>query len=188
ANRSPSLPETAIRTSGTSAATPARPSTASPATSQIVARHPYAAPIHVPSGTPTAVATLIPPITSARARPRCSGPASPAATPDAVGVNMAAPAAASTRVATTSGYPGTTAVSTLPSTNTPSPSSSNVRRGKGAVTAASTGDSTAYASANTVMSCPAAATDTSRSAAIGASSPAVTNMPVPTAKFPAARG
>ncbi len=132
--------------------------------------------------------TLSPPITSASARPRRSGGVSAFATADEVGVNMAAPAAAITRVRTTSGYVGASALSTFPATNTAMASNSSVLRGRWIVRAASRGDSTAYASANTVMSWPAADRETPRSVEIGPSNPAVTNMPVPIAKFPAAIG
>lgn len=104
ANLSASRPVVAATlTSGTRAMIPAKPSAPSPATSHIVARQPDTPPSQVPSGTPRADDTLIPPRTSASARPRRSGPASAVATPEAVGVNMAAPAAEITRAARTSG-------------------------------------------------------------------------------------
>ena len=61
----------------------ARP--ASPATPTNVIRQPNCVPINAPSGTPSATARLIPPVTMASARPRRAGGASAAANAFALG-------------------------------------------------------------------------------------------------------
>ncbi|HTF51005.1 MAG TPA: hypothetical protein VK735_26475 [Pseudonocardia sp.] len=70
-------------------------------TNQSVARQSATAPIAVPSGAPSTSDEVIPSITMAMARPRWASPARVAAAALAVAVNSAAPAAASTREAST---------------------------------------------------------------------------------------
>ena len=98
----------------------------------------------VPIGEPRAVALVSPVMTTARALPRRSGGTSDAPTDVAIGLNIAAPNPATSRLTNKSVRVGARAVATLPMMNTASPLSSSRLRGQCAVTAAMMGESTAY--------------------------------------------
>jgi hypothetical protein len=95
-----------------------------------VARQPNWCPIMVPSGTPITVATVMPEVTNATARPRRSGEATATATPMAVGMHRPAPSAISTRDAISNAKLGAATASRLPAMKQDSASVSTVLRSK----------------------------------------------------------
>lgn len=119
------------------------------------------------------------------ARPRCSGAASCTARPAATGVNTA-PAPISTRPAISTASEGAAALSSVPPANSPSASRITAARRQCAVSASSSGASTALASAYTVIVWPAALTLTPSPSATGPRYPVIPNAPVPMTKLHAA--
>lgn len=89
------------------------------------------------------MASVIPVITTAIARARPSGRAREAAIRVAVGVMREAPAAVTARQMRRHQYAGAVADRALPATNSPSPISSVVRRGRDSVDIDSRGAKTA---------------------------------------------
>src|SRR5690606_21538113 len=141
-------------------------STHNPATIPSAARQFSHCTATFPSGTPSAVATVNPPTTIANARARNGGRTSAALTAPAFGVYTAAPSAATTRPPNRNPIPGATADPRFAAASTSNAATSNARRGTRAVTVASTGAATAYATANTVIDSPAVAVDTDNDSAI----------------------
>jgi hypothetical protein len=103
--------------------------------------------MNVPMGAPSAVAAASPAVTVASARPRLDGSPSTAATPTAVGANIAAPSPAMARLAKTVGRSVASAVTTLPAMKTPSAPIKSVLRDQLFAAAAMTGAIRAYDSA-----------------------------------------
>ncbi|GAA2073091.1 hypothetical protein GCM10009801_26150 [Streptomyces albiaxialis] len=90
------------------------PTTASPATNHIVARHPNWLPNAVPRGAPNAVAAVNPVRTTAIARPRRSDGTSAAPDAAATGTNSPVPAAATACATSSSPNVGASAAPTVP--------------------------------------------------------------------------
>src|SRR6478735_10217478 len=111
ASRWAKLTRGSFGTSGSAAATLRKHSAPSTVTNHIVARQLAYDPINDPSGAPNATAMVVPPKTTANARPRCSGGAKVTATAVAAEKYAAAPTAATTRLASTQPKVGATAVS-----------------------------------------------------------------------------
>ncbi|SHG81262.1 hypothetical protein SAMN05444320_11467 [Streptoalloteichus hindustanus] len=100
-------------------------------------------PITLPSGTPNAIAEVMPAYTTASARPRRSGAVMRAAVPEAVAANSAAPAPATNLLTSRTAYDVAIAESTLPTANTASTATSSVRRSTVPVRPARIGAATA---------------------------------------------
>ena len=144
------------------------------ATARKVARQPNAPPIHVPSGTPSAMDPVTPRETVARYRPVFPAGACDAAKAKMAGVTLAAAAAATTlRTISTPKDEATTAPRFAPA-KMMSATRNSRRGGTRASATAATGAATATVAENAVTSCPAWPSVTPRSVAISGRMPAMT--------------
>ena len=156
------------------------------ATPTKVIRHPRRLPTTAPSGTPIAIATVSPAFTIAMARPRRSGGTRAPASAFAFGVYMPAAHASSTRAAARPQKVCVLAATTLASEKIVIAARSSFRRSTLPVSVVKIGELSAYASAKMLMSDPASATDTARSAAMLGRIAAIMNPSVPMANVPSA--
>lgn len=160
-------------------------SSASTASMTMVALHPASAASAVPSGAPTAIATVIPVVTVATARPRRSGPARVAAVTVVLGKNRPAPQAASSCATSSRPNVAATALRPVPARYAPSASNRTRRRPHRTVEAARIGSETAAGHPEHRHDLPSRRDRTPNDLPSSGSNPARTSSHVPTTNAPA---
>jgi hypothetical protein len=158
----------------------------SKATATKVPRQPKASATRVPTGAPSAIESVIPPCTAAKARPRLSGWASTPASATAVGIYRPPARASSTRATTNQGKLGAMQATTLAQAKKIREASSSMRRSCLASQVARMGALMAKVNSKAGTSWPVMAGETARFLPMAGSTPAIMKASVPMANEPRA--